>query len=348
MDPNHNVFDSSNVFLFIIRWWKHLFIICLVAAIAAVIFSAPFFITPKFQSSVIMFPTTSGSLSRTVLVGAEWARQDFLDYGDVEEAERTLQVLESGSVRDRIIDRFDLMTHYDIPADARYPRSQISEEYNSNISFRRTQYGAVEIRVRDKDPAMAADIANELAALGDTVQNELRRERAELAYQVAKNQYENLQAQVREVEDSLRNIMELGVYDMEGQSAMLTRQLAKDLSVDNREGVARLEERLQLLSEHGGSFVLQTAFLDDISEPLISSQRRYQEAKADLENFVPFKFVLDRAYESERKVYPVRWLIVFLSVFGAGFAGVMILMVYENLRNKGIIKEMKAKTPKSS
>ncbi len=348
MDPNNNVFDSSNVFLFVIRWWKHLFIICLVAAIAAAIFSAPFFITPKFQSSVIMFPTTSGSLSRTVLVGAEWARQDFLDYGEVEEAERTLQVLESGNVRDRIIERFDLMSHYEIPADAQYPRSQITEEYNSNISFRRTQYGAVEISVRDKDPAMAAEIANELAALGDTVQNELRRERAELAYEVAKGQYENLQAQVREVEDSLRNIMELGVYDMEGQSAMLTRQLAKDLSADNQEGVARLEERLRLLSEHGGSFVLHTAYLDDISDHLISSQRRYQEARADLENFVPFKFVLDRAYESERKVYPVRWLIVFLSVFAAGFAGVMILMVYENLRNKGIIKEKKAKTPKSS
>ena len=348
MNPENNVFDSSNVFLFVVRWWKHLFVICLVAAIAAVIFSAPFFITPKFQSSVIMFPTTSGSLSRTVMAGAEWARQDFLDYGDVEEAERTLQVLESGNVRDRIIGRFDLMSHYEIPEDAQYPRSQLTEEYNSNISFRRTQYGAVEISVRDKDPSMAADIANELAALGDTVQNELRRERAELAYEVTKRQYEDLQAQVREVEDSLRNIMELGVYDMEGQSAMLTRQLAKDLSADHQEGVNRLEDRLQLLSEHGGSFVLHTAFLDDISEHLISSQRRYQEARADLENFVPFKFVLDRAYESERKVYPVRWLIVFLSVFGAGFAGVMILMVYENLLDKGIIREKRAKTPKSS
>ncbi len=338
MKPNNNAFDSTNVFVFFIRWWKHLFIICLVAAIAAAIFSSPYFITPKFQSTVTMFPATGGSLSRSVLAGPA-ARQDFLEYGEVEDAERLLQVLESGNIRDRIVQRFDLLTHYEIPEDARFKQTRLTEEYRSNISFRRTQYGAVEIRVRDKDPAMAADIANELAALTDTVQNELRLERAGLAFEVARSQYETLREQVKQAEDSLRQIMHLGVFDLEGQSSMLTRQLAKDLSANHTEGVRALEERLNVLSDYGGAYVFNEAYLSNISEHLIMIQRRYQEAKSDLESFVPFKFILDSAFEAERKVYPIRWLIVFLTTFAAGFMGVMILMVYENLQEKGIIKQ---------
>ncbi len=273
------------------------------------------------------------------MVGAEWARQDFLDYGDVEDAERTLQVLESGNVRDRVIQRFDLMSHYGISEDAAYRNTTLTEKYQSNISFRRTQYGAIEIRVRDEDPRMAADIANELAALADTVQNELRRERAQLAYEVARRNYEDLVGQVGAVQDSLRQVMALGVFDLEGQSAMLTKQLAIDLSANNHEGVRKLEERLDVLSRHGGAYLYNLIYLEELSDQLARSQRRYQEARTDLDNFVPFKFILDKAYESERKAYPVRWLIVFLTVFATGFMGVIILMIYENLEAKGIIQK---------
>ncbi len=323
-----------------------MFIICLVAAIAAAIFSGPAFITPKFQSTVTMFPATSGSLSRSVLAGPVGARQDFLQFGEVEEAERLLQVLESGNVRDRIVERFDLMTHYRIPDDSRYRNTRLTQEYRGNISFRRTQYGAVEVRVRDTDPQMAASIANELAALADTVQNELRMERAQLAYDISGKQYENLLREARQVEDSLKQIMRRGVFDIEGQSSMLTRQLAKDLSGQNQPGVTALEERLRLLGEYGGAYLFNAAVLDNISEHVVVVQRRYQEARTDLENFVPFKFVLDSAFEAERKVYPVRWLIVFLSTFAAGFMGVMILMVYENLHAKGIIGRKTLKSAK--
>ncbi len=346
MERNNNAFDSTNVFVFLLRWWKQLFVICAVAAVGAAVFSSPAFITPKFQSSVTMFPATGGSLSRAVLTGAA-ARQDFLEFGEVEDAERLLQVLESGNIRDRIVERFNLLEHYEIPEDARYKQTQLTEEYRSNISFRRTQYGAVEINVRDRDPAMAADIANEIAALADTVQNELRFERAELAFEVARQQYETLREQVKHAEDTLRYIMGLGVFDLEGQSAMFTRQLAKDISANHTEGVRSIEERLGLLGDHGGSYVFNTAYLENVSEHLIMIQRRYQEAKSDLESFVPFKFVLDSAFEAERKVYPVRWLIVFLTTFAAGFMAVLILMVYENLMEKGIIKT-KATKPKKA
>ncbi len=331
-------FDSTNVFVFIIRWWKHLVVVCFLAALAAAIFSGPRFITPKFESTVTMFPTTTASLSRSVLTSGTGTGRQFLEYGEIEDAERLLQVLESANIRDRIVARFNLMEHYGIPEDAQYRRTRLIQEYRGNINIRRTQYGAVEVSVRDKDPLMAADIANELAALADTVQNELRFERAQLAYNVAKGQLEELERQVKEIEDSLQVIMRQGVFDIQGQTTMFSRQMAKDISSGNIEGIEALERSLGKVANYGGAYLFTSTYLWGISGQVVQIQRRYQEAKADLESFVPFKFVLDYAFEAERKVYPVRWLIVFVSTFAAGFMGVMILMVYENLLTKGLIK----------
>jgi len=337
MDQNKKDFDSTNVFLFIIRWWKHLAIICFIAALAGVIFSGPRFITPMFESTVTMFPASTASISRAVLGGP--GSQDFLQYGSVEDAERLLQVLGSVAIRERVAGRFNLIEHYGIAPDAKFRRTRLNQTYSDNISSRRTQFGAVEIKVRDKDPIMAADIANEMAALADSVQNEMRYQRALQAYEVAKMNYEVLLAELKLTEDSLRKVMQAGVYDFEGQSTMLTQQLAIDLSTGNQRGVRAIEERLDALSEGGGAYIFLSTNLQVISSNLVALQRRMQEARTDLDNFLNFKFIIDPAFEAERKVYPVRWLILFLATFGAGLMGVVSLMVYENLVSKGIVNE---------
>ncbi|TVQ07892.1 MAG: hypothetical protein EA361_17535 [Bacteroidetes bacterium] len=333
-----NEFDSTNIFLFFFRWWKQLAIVCVTAAILASIFSSSVFITPLYESTVVMFPAQSTSLSRAVF----GANVDFLQYGDVDDAERLLQVMGSTAIRNRIVERFDLFDHYEIPEDSKYRNTELRQIYGSNVSSRRTPYGAVEIKVRDKSPEMAADMANEISALADTLQNEIRQERALMAYRVAVQRYENLQKEITITEDSLRIIMERGIYEYEAQAEMLTRQLAIDLSNNNQRGVNAIEERLNVIREHGGSFLTQKAHLEQVSRSLSGIQRIMQEARADLENFVPFKFLIDEAFVAEKKVYPVRWLIVFLATFAAGLAGTLAIMTYENLVKKGIISPIKA------
>ncbi len=334
MDSTRKEFDSTNVFEFFIRWWMHLAIVCILAAIAGVILSSPAFITPMYESKTTMFPTSTTSLSRSVIL----AWRDFNEFGEVEEAERLLQILESETVRERVSERFNLMEHYEIPEDAKYKNTILRAEYRSNFKFRRTQYGAVEVRVRDKDPVMAADMANYATALVDTVMNEIRRERFSLAYDVAQREYHNMMAQSKQYQDSLQKIMKMGVLDLGYQAQMLTRQLAVTLAESNKSGSDMIDDRLQVMGEYGGSNIFQTAYLRLIAGDMMVLQRRYQEAELDLENFVPFKFDIDRAFIAEKKVYPVRWIIVFLSTFGAGFMGVMLLIFYENLVARGIIR----------
>ena len=330
-------FDSTNIFMFFIRWWKHLGIICFSAAILGVIFSSPIFITPLYESTVLMFPAKSSSLSRAVF----GTNVDFLEYGDVDDAERLLQVLGSTAIRDKVVERFDLFEHYEIEEDDKFRNTNLRRIYSSNISSRRTPYGAVEVRVRDKSPEMAADMANEIAALADTIQNDIRQRRALLAYQVARQSYENMLHEINITRDSLTKFMDMGVYQFNAQAERLTQQLAKDIAEGNTRGIQALEERLDVLKKYGGSFITQNEHLAQVSRNLHINQRVMQEARADLDNFVAFKFLIDDAFVAEKKVYPTRWLIVFMAAFAAGVMGVLALMTYEHLLNKGIITSKK-------
>ncbi|HSV77117.1 MAG TPA: hypothetical protein VLH37_08830 [Bacteroidales bacterium] len=340
MEQNQKDFDVSGILMFVFRWWKHLAIICFVAAAAAAIFSGPVFITPKFDATLTLFPATTTSLSRTVLAGPGIARDDFLQLGDVVAAERFMQVLGSSVVRDRIVDYYNLMEHYRIDPAGEYPQFLVQREFEQNVSFRRTAFGAIEITVRDENPLLAAQIANHLAALVDTIKNELRHQRALQAYEVSKANFELIQREIQNNLDSLQIIMEGGVTDILGQSGMLYRQLAIDLSAGNIQGAEAIKRRLELLGEKGGAYIFYTAEIQNLTNNLSHLQRRMFDAKTDLESFMTYKFVLDPAIAPDKKAYPIRWLIVAMVTFAAGFLALFTILAYEQFFPKKIPRQV--------
>jgi len=340
MEQNHKDFDVSGILMVIIRWWKHLAIVCIFAAVASAIFSGPNFITPKFDATLTLFPATTTSLSRTVLAGPGIARDDFLQHGDVAAAERFMQVLSSSVVRDRIVAYYNLMEHYQIDPAGEHPQYKIQREFAQNVSFRRTAFGAIEITVRDESPVMAAQIANHLAALVDTIKNELRHQRALQAFEVSKANFELIQREIQNNLDSLQVIMEGGVTDILGQSGMLYRQLAIDLSAGNTRGAEAIKRRLELLGEKGGAYIFYTTEIENLADNLSHLQRRLFDAKTDLESFMTYKFVLDPAAVPDKKSYPIRWLIVTMVTFAAGFLAFFTILAYEQFFSKKIPRQV--------
>ena len=52
-------FDSGSLVIFLYKWRKPLIIVIIVAALSSWFFSCPWFIKPKYQSIVIMYPASS-------------------------------------------------------------------------------------------------------------------------------------------------------------------------------------------------------------------------------------------------------------------------------------------------
>jgi len=326
-----NNFDSMNLLLFLVRWRLHLIIVVVAAVVLSSLFSSPWFITPKYKSTVVMFPTASNALSKALLSETKTAKQDILEFGEQEQAEQLLQILNSSVIRDRIIQKHNLISHYEIDTTSKFKMTKLIKEYENNITFKRTEFMAVEINVLDKDPQKAADIANDISELLDTVKNQMQRERAIMGYEIVKDEYFRLRDEVAAMEDSMTVLRKLGVHDYESQSQVITEQLAIALAANNKSGVAALEKQLQILSEYAGGYVSLRDALEHEKKQLSAIKARYEEAKVDAEQQLPHKFIVDRAYKAEKKSYPIRWLIVVISTFFTLLLAIIIIIVLENL-----------------
>jgi uncharacterized protein involved in exopolysaccharide biosynthesis len=239
--------------------------------------------------------------------------------------------LNSNKIRDRIIQKFNLVQHYKIDSTSRYKNEFLYKEYERNITFRRTEYMAVQISVLDKDPQMAADIANKIADLLDSAKNQMQRQRAYSGYRIVEAEYNSLKEEVDKVADSLVAIGKLGVNDVEYQSQALNTQMAIATSNNNRSAMAALQKRLDVLGQYGGIYMSLKNALEFKTHQLTLLQAKLKEAKVDAEEDLPQKFIVNNAYKAERKSYPVQWLIVVVSTFSAFFFSIIVIIIMEKI-----------------
>jgi uncharacterized protein involved in exopolysaccharide biosynthesis len=322
--------NSLNLLQLLVKWRLPLAVITVVAIAAAVIFSSPFFIKPKYKSTVIMFPVATNSISKVLISQNSGIKEDILGIGEEEQAEQMLQILNSNLIRDRVIEKYRLFDHYNIKPDSRFKYTQLHKEYENNVKFRRTEYMAVKITVFDTDPQIAADMANDIAALLDSTKNLMQKERATKAFRIVEAEYNSLESEIRQIVDSLESLGRKGVNDYERQSEVLNMQLAIALSQNNRNAVRLLQERLDTLGKYGGSFLSLKNALEFKTEQLTLLKTKYQEAKVDAEESLPQKFVVNSAYPAERKSYPIRWIILVVTVFIVFFTSVLVIVIVES------------------
>jgi uncharacterized protein involved in exopolysaccharide biosynthesis len=339
-----NDFNSERLLIFLTFWRKPLLIIGVVALLASVIFSSPYFIKPKYRSVLVMYPVSTSSVSKVLLANNYGAKQDILEFGAEEQAEQMLQILNSNLIRDRIIAKFDLMTHYGIKAGSKYQMTQLYREYENNITFRRTENMAIKVSVLDTDPQTAADIANDIAALFDSTKTQMQKERAMKAFRIVESEYLKKEGGIRKLEDSLTVLRTLGVFDYESQAEMINQQLAIEIAKNNNRGIQALEEKLHVLAVHGGAYVSIRNQLEHDKKQLSELKAKFEEARVDAFEDLPQKFVVSTAYKAEKKSYPVRWLIVTLSVFSALFLATLVIVIIENLSAFSLKKKTSSPT----
>lgn len=315
-------YNFNSVDLLIYIWKKRIILIAvgLIAGIASIIISL--LITPMFQSSVIMFPASNASVSKDLLSSNYSGRQDVHGFGEEQQAEQLLQILNSQPIRSRIIEKYNLMEHYEISPDEKYPLTRLYETYRSNINFRLTEFMSVEIAVMDQDPVYAANIANDIAALVDTVYNKMKKERAREAFHLVEREY--LDAEKKLV--ALRDSMDL-----------MSRQVSTNLNTSGNP----TNNLIQAISENGALYIsmmnmvrYETALVTDLS-------LKYKEARLEAEQNLTHKFVVDDAFPSEKKAYPKKSLIVIVSTFASLLFALIVLIVIDNIRARVAIQEEK-------
>lgn len=325
-DENSYQFNKQGFFPQIARCKKQLLIVALFSLLCSSIIS--FFIKDKYQSSVILYPTTTSSISKALISESYGGKDDILEFGDVEQAEQLIQILNSDEIKNRIVEKYDLMNHYCVDENDDYKRTKLDRLYKDNISFKLTKYMAVEIKVLDYNSDTAAMIANDISIYLDTVKNRMRREIANEALKIVENEYNYQNDYVIKLEDSLTSLRQLGVIDYESQAERITEQMSIAILQGKQNAVKALEDKLAILSKYGGAYVSIRDQLEYEKKQLTFIHAKYQSAKVDAENNLQHKFIVNKAVAAEQPIYPIRWLIVLISTISVLLLSIILILLF--------------------
>ncbi len=322
---------SDDILFFLFKKRKPIIIITLTGAIASIIISL--IITPMFKSNVILYPVSSVSVSKSLL--SNNTKGNLMAFGEEEETEQLLQILQSNVIRDHIVDKFDLFEHYDIDTTSKFKHTILSRTYKNNISFKKTKYQSVNIEVFDKDPQYAADIANEISQYADTVINNMHKKRAWEALLIVEYEYKKLNRQIQRMSDSISALNKMGILDYTEQTTAYTTGLAEGIASGkiSNSGIKYLEQKLKILEKYGHTSLEMSNFIKFEQKKLSELKGKWVEAGVEYAQNMSNVYIIEEAVPAEKKSKPVRWLIVVISTISVFLFAVLLVAFSDFFRN---------------
>lgn len=315
-----NYFNNTNLMKIFLKWKWHILVIAGAAALLAVIFSSSFFITPKFKSNALVYPS------------------NIAPYSDESESEQMLQWLQSKDIKDSVIKKFDLAKHYEIDTSYKYYYSTMMYLYNENVKINKTQWESIEIIVTDKDPVIAYEMVNAIIDFCNIKIRSIHKQKYEEVVVSLANTLNEKQIQLARVEDSLTNLrQEFGLFEYAGQAQEITRGYLKTYDGANGKPTQDVMALKVAFEQKAGDLAILSQRRSDIMRIYADFELKYDQAVYDANKNFTFTNIITSPTIADKKSYPVRWLIVVYAVVAAVFFSVVVISVKENKKiNKAV------------
>lgn len=308
---------NSTILGLIVKYWKPLAVVALVAALLSAVFSSPLFIDPKYRSYAVLYPA------------------NIIPMGTETPTEQMMQVLESDQIRDSLVAFYDLYTVYDINPESNGSKSTLIREYQSLVTTRKTEYESVIIEVLDKDPVRARDMVNSIILNFNRKAKSMQKEKSIELVAILSEQVKLKKHEMDSMEAVLTNIRkEYGILDYDLQTEYATeRYLDVITTPSNKNSAKEIEPLLNALKEMGGEFKALNEHLWRTRGSYNDLKEQLEQALKDVEKQLTYCNIITQPEIADRKAYPVRWLIVMASVLSALLTALIILAILENARS---------------
>jgi len=251
--------------------------------------------------------------------------------------EQLLQLFESNSIRDSLIEKFDLAKSYDIDTNAIGWRFALYNEFNDRVDIGKTRYESVRIEVLDEKPTRAQGLVQEMLKQIDLLARRLQREKSAEVLRIAERSMAHEQNKMDSIESRLHVIrQETGLLEYDLQTEELTKGYVRALS---RPGTTEKEKEeikamLTELETKGGEFRALTHLGDLSRNEYNRLVLEYDEVLKDMTKELTYTNVIIHPEVPDKKIYPVRWLIVSISLVSALFFTFIIVAMKEYYRKE--------------
>jgi uncharacterized protein involved in exopolysaccharide biosynthesis len=309
-------FANTNLLKLLFKWRIHLAVILLIGLILAVIISSPVFMEPKFKSYAVVYPANLDS------------------YSDESESEQMLQFLQSKDIRDRIIKKYDLPARYEIDSSYKYFQSAMNYEYSKNFSISKTPYESVRIEVLDTDPIVAAQMVEDVINFYNDKVLQTQRGKFKEVVEFVEQRLIEKQAEIDSVKKMHAELrIDHGLIDYPNQSREVARGFLGTVDGNNTAQNINTKEVLKLkkeLEEKGGDWIFYNDRLFQLVEEYAKIKVDLDEAQMNYNRDVTFSNIVSAPYPADKKSYPVRWIIVVVTLIGVLFFSLVVMLIIEN------------------
>ncbi|MDX5428608.1 MAG: hypothetical protein LPK46_09470 [Bacteroidota bacterium] len=252
---------------------------------------AKYILPQEYRSVAVIFPPNTHANIHLVSAG--------MRFGYDKEIGEHVEILNSNPVRESIIDTFDLIAHYSIDTTDPFFREELGRRYDRNIDISRTVNKSIHISVFDRDPQIAASMANALIREADRHKTDMIRGNIALAMHAARNSLEEKETTVEEMTDSLEALRQAG------ESVWTFGEERKSGRYMNYE----LQYRRELERFH-------------------NLKARYEELEDLYNEAIPRSYVVSPAVASVKPDRPKKLIIALAS----GFLAILIFIGYKSLK----------------
>ncbi|MCB0795171.1 MAG: hypothetical protein KDB88_10575 [Flavobacteriales bacterium] len=300
------------------RNWRMLAAVSVGAIVLSAVFSGPTFIKPRYRSSAIVYPV------------------NLTTYSIETRTDQLLQLVESNSIRDSLIKKFDLARHYDIDTTEPAGYFYLYSEFSDRVEISKTRYESVQIEIVDEDPRRARDMVQELLDQTDLLARRLQREKSEEVLLIAQRELGVEKRKLDSVEARLSALRaETGLLNYDAQTEEVTRGYMRMLASPGTPSASKEEARsmLKALGEKGGEFRYLTDLSNMFRGNYVGRLNEYEKARMDVEKELTYTNMIQYPEISDKKVFPVRWLIVLLTTASAFFLAFLLLVWREQQRS---------------
>jgi len=315
--------ERMGLIQFIWKSKKPILIITAIAAVASIVVS--FLITPLYLSSAIVFPAASSNVSFDAQRNVKAAAMDF---GEEEQAEQLVQILQSSRIKDRIVKKYDLLADYEISENDPNKYYKLNKAYYGNFSFNRTRFGSIQIDVLDKDPKKAAAMANDIVDLIDTVKNEMIRERTIPAFEINLRKKKQMEHERDSLLTRLEELAQSGVLPNDVRATLYQALVDSKSPAEKAEIQRKLDINTKYGSVYDGLEYQRNEKIVKIEDFRVS----YEQAESDANAKFNHKFVVEKAVVADRKEKPKRMIIVLVSTIGGFIFGLFFLLIQQRIK----------------
>ena len=314
-----NFFDNQNLLEILWKWKKHLIVVGILAIVLSAIFSSSTFIKPKFKSTARIYPSNN-----------------IYTFSDESESEQLLEIVNSQDIKLRVIDAFNLSDVYKISKQDPHYLTYMMADFNDNVKFKKTEYETVEIQVLDTDPQRACNMCDTIIAFVDQKVRDIHSIKYQEVVDIAKKDLVKIDGEIDSISQSMDVLRkEYRILDYETQVEEITKGMVKVLAEQkkNTSGGQELDQWMKSLSEKGGEFVFLKSQLKNLFFQRDSVKQSYDWSLSNLQKKIVYAQRIQKPVPSDKKAYPIRWLIVLLSTVSALFVSVLVILLLESKKN---------------